>query len=64
MLKNFDLRAGCIVRDLNLKRPIYSKTTAYGHFGRNEPEFTWEKIKDLSHEHKWILKKITNFIIL
>jgi hypothetical protein len=42
ILNNFDLRAGCIVRDLNLKRPIYSKTTAYGHFGRNEPEFTWE----------------------
>ena len=53
MLKNFDLRAGCIVRDLNLKRPIYSKTTAYGHFGRNEPDFTWENIKDLSHERKW-----------
>jgi len=42
VLNNFDLRAGCIVRDLNLKRPFYTKTTAYGHFGRNEPEFTWE----------------------
>jgi len=49
-MNNFDLRLGCIIRDLNLKRPFYTKTTAYGHFGRDEPEFTWEKIKDLSHE--------------
>jgi S-adenosylmethionine synthetase len=38
----FDLRPGAIVRDLELRRPIYRKTAAYGHFGRNEPEFTWE----------------------
>ena len=38
----FDLRPGAIVRDLDLRRPIYRKTAAYGHFGRNEPEFTWE----------------------
>ncbi|MCU1373682.1 MAG: methionine adenosyltransferase [Actinomycetia bacterium] len=38
----FDLRPGAIVRDLDLRRPIYQKTAAYGHFGRNEPEFTWE----------------------
>ena len=42
IVKNFDLRAGCIVRDLNLKRPIYSQTAVYGHFGRNEPDFLWE----------------------
>jgi hypothetical protein len=35
----FDLRPGAIVRDLDLKRPIYAKTAAYGHFGRPEPEF-------------------------
>jgi S-adenosylmethionine synthetase len=40
---HFDLRPGAIIRDLNLRRPIYQKTAAYGHFGRNEPEFTWEK---------------------
>lgn len=40
---NFDLRPGAIIRDLNLRRPIFKKTSAYGHFGRNEPEFTWEK---------------------
>ncbi len=39
----FDLRPGAIIRDLDLLRPIYRKTAAYGHFGRNEPEFTWER---------------------
>ena len=38
----FDLRPAAIVRDLDLKRPIYRKTAAYGHFGRPLPEFTWE----------------------
>mgnify|MGYP000848090992 CR=1 FL=1 len=44
----FDLRPGAIVRDLDLKRPIYAKTAAYGHFGRPEPEFTWETLSRLS----------------
>jgi len=39
----FDLRPAAIIDYLDLKRPIYRKTAAYGHFGRNEPEFTWEK---------------------
>ncbi|WP_328393664.1 methionine adenosyltransferase [Streptomyces sp. NBC_00390] len=38
----FDLRPAAIIRDLDLLRPIYSRTAAYGHFGRNLPEFTWE----------------------
>jgi S-adenosylmethionine synthetase len=38
----FDLRPAAIVRDLDLRRPIYKKTAAYGHFGRSEKEFTWE----------------------
>ena len=41
--KIFDLRPGGIIQMLDLRRPIYSKTAAYGHFGREEPEFTWEK---------------------
>lgn len=41
--KNFDLRPAEIIRHLALKRPIYRKTAAYGHFGRNDPDFTWEK---------------------
>jgi len=45
--KNFDLRPGCIIRDLKLLRPIYQKTAAYGHFGRKDPDFTWETPKAL-----------------
>ena len=45
--ETFDLRPGAIVRDLDLKRPIYRKTAAYGHFGRNLPEFTWEQVSRL-----------------
>ncbi|XP_070707673.1 S-adenosylmethionine synthase-like [Pempheris klunzingeri] len=44
--KNFDLRPGVIVRDLDLKRPIYQKTACYGHFGRKE--FPWEVAKTLN----------------
>jgi S-adenosylmethionine synthetase len=40
--EHFDLRPKAIIRYLNLLRPIYKKTACYGHFGRNEPEFTWE----------------------
>jgi S-adenosylmethionine synthetase len=39
----FDLRPAAIIRDLDLLRPIYNKTAAYGHFGRELPEFTWER---------------------
>jgi S-adenosylmethionine synthetase len=41
--KHFDLRPGLIIHNLKLKRPIYAKTAAYGHFGRDDPDFTWEK---------------------
>lgn len=40
---NFDLRPAAIIRDLELRRPIYRKTAAYGHFGRQDPDFSWEK---------------------
>jgi S-adenosylmethionine synthetase len=43
----FDLRPAAIVRDLELKRPIYKDTAAYGHFGRNLPGFTWEHLSKL-----------------
>ena len=42
--RHFDLRPKGIIQTLNLLRPIYTKTAAYGHFGREEPEFTWEAI--------------------
>jgi S-adenosylmethionine synthetase len=42
VLEHFDLRPKGIVKMLDLLRPIYKKTAAYGHFGRDEPEFSWE----------------------
>lgn len=41
--EHFDLRPGAIIRDLDLRKPIYQKTAAYGHFGRDDIEFTWER---------------------
>ena len=43
MHEHFDLRPKGIIQMLDLLRPIYQKTAAYGHFGREEPEFAWEK---------------------
>jgi S-adenosylmethionine synthetase len=40
---NFDARPSALIRELDLRRPIYRKTASYGHFGRTEPEFSWEK---------------------
>lgn len=48
--ENFDFRPGAIIDKLDLRRPIYKKTAAYGHFGRDDEDFTWEaldKVKDL-----------------
>jgi len=46
--KNFDLRPGAIIRDLQLRRPFLKRTAAYGHFGRSDPDFLWEVPKELS----------------
>ena len=55
VLATFDARPGLLVQELDLRRPIFRKTAAYGHFGREEPEFTWEKTplveKLKSHAH-------------
>lgn len=48
--KNFDLRPGCIIRDLDLRRPFLKRTAAYGHFGREDPDFKWEVPKKLELE--------------
>jgi S-adenosylmethionine synthetase len=40
---HFDLRPAALLRDLELLRPIYAKTAAYGHFGRDDHDFTWER---------------------
>jgi S-adenosylmethionine synthetase len=45
--KTFDFRPKAIIDHLNLRRPIYKKTAAYGHFGRDDPDFTWEKTDKL-----------------
>jgi S-adenosylmethionine synthetase len=42
-MNNFDLRPKGIIKELDLLRPIYKKTAAYGHFGREDADFTWEK---------------------
>jgi len=42
--KNFDLRPASIIKTLDLKRPIFKKTANYGHFGRNDEAFTWERL--------------------
>jgi S-adenosylmethionine synthetase len=43
VMKHFDLRPGAIIRDLNLRRPIYQQTAAYGHFGRDDLDLPWER---------------------
>lgn len=55
ILKVFDLRPAAIIRDLDLLRPIYSLTSSYGHFGRELPEFTWEK-SDRAHSLQQAVK--------
>jgi S-adenosylmethionine synthetase len=51
-LENFDLRPGIIIRELQLRRPIYQKTAYHGHFGRNDPDFLWEQPKKLRYKQK------------
>jgi S-adenosylmethionine synthetase len=52
VFKNFNLRPGAIIKEFQMKRPIYKKLSAFGHFGREDPDFLWEKPKDLSHVFK------------
>ena len=51
--RHFDFRPRAIIEYLDLRRPIFRKTAAFGHFGRSEPEFTWERtdrVKDLQSD--------------
>ena len=50
--EHFDLRPAAILRDLDLRRPIYAKTAAYGHFGRDDHDFTWERIDKAQALHE------------
>lgn len=57
VLTNFDLRPGKIISELELTKPIYSATAAYGHFGRKDVAFTWEKPKTLNYKKAEIKKE-------
>jgi S-adenosylmethionine synthetase len=50
----FDLRPAAIIRDLDLRKPIYRRTAAYGHFGRSEKEFTWERLSRLDDVKRFL----------
>ena len=52
--KVFDLRPGAIIRDLDLRRPIYKQTAAYGHFGRNDLNLPWEQLNKLEEIKKYL----------
>ena len=52
VMENFDLRPGAIIRDLDLRKPIYSQVAAYGHFGRDDLDLTWEKTNKVEMLHK------------
>ena len=52
--KVFDLRPGAIIRDLDLRRPIYKQTAAYGHFGRNDLNLPWEQLNKITEIKKYI----------
>lgn len=54
--EHFDLRPGAIIRELKLRRPIFAKTASGGHFGRNDPDFTWEQPRIINWE-AWLAKK-------
>jgi S-adenosylmethionine synthetase len=55
--KHFPLKPADIIKDLDLRRPIYKKTAAFGHFGRDDPDFTWERVDKVN-----ILKEEANLI--
>ncbi len=52
--KVFDLRPGAIIRDLELRRPLYRQTAAYGHFGRNDLNLPWEELNKVDEIRKYL----------
>ena len=52
--KVFDLRPGAIIRDLELRRPLYRQTAAYGHFGRNDLNLPWEQLNKVEEIKKFL----------
>ena len=61
--EHFDLRPGAIIRDLDLRRPIYRKIAAYGHFGRDDLDLTWERTDkaDTTAQRKPAYRKLISF---
>ncbi|MGM0509429.1 MAG: methionine adenosyltransferase [Fusobacteriota bacterium] len=57
VIKTFDLRPGAIIEDLDLQRPIYKKTAVYGHFGRNDIDFPWERLDKVETLKREISRK-------
>ena len=55
--KNFDLRPGAIIRDLDLRKPIYKQVAAYGHFGRNDLDLPWERTDKAEILRSQVLEK-------
>ena len=54
MRENFDLRPAGIIKMLDLRRPIYKQTAAYGHFGRNDLDLPWEKLDKVEDLKKYL----------
>jgi len=52
IMEQFDLRPARIIKYLDLLRPIFKKTACYGHFGRNDPDFTWERLNKVDDLRK------------
>ena len=62
VLEHFDLRPKGIVQMLDLLRPIYQKTAAYGHFGREEPEFSWERTDKAAALIYWVVATVLSHL--
>ncbi len=59
VLEVFDLRPAAIIRDLELLRPIYAQTASYGHFGRDEPDFSWERTDKIDALRAAVVRTVT-----
>ena len=55
VLNEFDFRPASIFRDLNLHKPVYAKTAAYGHFGRSDTDFAWEQTSRIDKLKKYVI---------
>ncbi len=63
-VRNFDLRPAGIIKMLDLRRPIYKQTAAYGHFGRNDLDLPWEKLDKVDTLKKYLNNRCFDLIVL